>query len=124
MQLSGKRVLVVEDEMIVAMCLEDSLTSMGAEVVGPAMRLDAAVELARSEGLHGAVLDINLHGERSYPVADILQERGVPFVFATGYGHAEGYNGFNDVPVLKKPYRDSELASLLTAVMFRDPGRE
>lgn len=113
MTLTGKRVLVVEDEMLVAMNLEDLLIERGAEVVGPAMRLDTALDLARTERLDVAVLDINLHGGRSYPVAETLRERRIPFIFATGYGHAEGAEGYAEVPTLTKPYRASELAEAL-----------
>lgn len=117
MPLVGKRVLVVEDEMLVAMNLEDTLVDLGAEVVGPAMRLDTALELARIEQFDVAVLDINLHGGRSYPVAEALRERGLPFVFATGYGHAEGAEAFSDVAILVKPYRAEELADALKSAL-------
>jgi len=117
MQLEGRRVLVVEDEMLVALTLEDTLITMGAEVVGPAMRLDTAMDLARQEAIDLAVLDINLAGERSYEVARALQARGVPFVFATGYGHTDEAGVFAEVPVLTKPYRDSELAAALAKIM-------
>lgn len=113
MPLRGKRVLVVEDEMLVALNLEDLLVDLGAEVVGPAMRLETALDLARSERLDVAVLDINLHGGRSYPVAEVLRDRGLPFIFATGYGHAEGSEAFAHVPTLTKPYRSGELAAAL-----------
>ena len=79
--------LVVEDEVLVAMLIEDMLTELGFEVLGPAMRLDAA--LKNGEGtivFDLAVLDVNLANEQSFPVAHLLQERGIPFFFATGYG--------------------------------------
>lgn len=113
MTTAGRRVLVVEDEMLVAMNLEDDLLSLGYHVVGPAMRLEAALELARSAEIDVAVLDINLHGGRSYPVATLLQERGVPFVFATGYGHTEQIDAFAKVTTLTKPYRSEDLAKAL-----------
>lgn len=117
MTLAGTRVLVVEDEMLVAMNLEDLLIEMGAQVVGPAMRLDIALELARTEPIDVAVLDVNLHGGRSYPVAETLRARNVPFIFATGYGHAEGADAFADVPTLTKPYRNIELAEALMSAL-------
>lgn len=113
MTTRGKRILIVEDEMLVAMNLEDDLLSLGFEVVGPAMRLETALELARTAGIDGAVLDINLHGGRSYPVATILRDRGIPFIFATGYGHAEQVDAFADVTTLAKPYRTEDLAKAL-----------
>ncbi len=117
MTFEGVRVLVVEDEMLVAMNLEDMLVDMGAVVIGPAMRIDFALELAESEEIDIAVLDINLHGGRSYPVAEVLRRRGVPFLFATGYGHAEDEAGFADVPTLAKPYRRADLAAIVERVM-------
>ncbi|RYB01369.1 response regulator [Lichenibacterium ramalinae] len=80
------RVLIVEDEMMVAMLVEDMLVDMGFIVVGPAYRLGDGLRLAKSETLDVAVLDVNLKGARSFPIATVLTERGIPFVFATGYG--------------------------------------
>ncbi len=119
MTLEGRRVLVVEDEMLVAMNLEDMLGDLGIVVVGPAMRIDAALELAQTAVIDAAVLDINLHGGRSYPVAEVLRRRGVPFLFATGYGHVEDGSSFSDVPTLAKPYRSTELAATLRLVLGR-----
>jgi CheY-like chemotaxis protein len=84
--LSGKRILVVEDEFMIAEGLAGMLEQCGVEVVGPAPTVGAALALATTEDqLDCAILDINLRGQMSYPVADALQERGIPFVFATGY---------------------------------------
>jgi CheY-like chemotaxis protein len=83
-----KRVLVVEDEMTIALLIEDMLTDLGHEVVGLAMRLPQAMELAATAIVDLAILDVNLDGRMSFPVADLLSARGVPFVFATGYGSA------------------------------------
>jgi CheY-like chemotaxis protein len=112
-QLAGLRVLVVEDEMMVSMLIEDMLTDLGCAVVGPASRLDEAIELATSRELDCAVLDVNLGGQPIFPLADLLRERGYPFAFATGYGDA----GLRDVdrgtPVLQKPFREGDLARVL-----------
>jgi CheY-like chemotaxis protein len=113
--LAGKRILVVEDEALVAMMLEDMLADLGCEVVGPAMRLDEGLELARLNGLDAAVLDINLGGERSYPIADLLDARGVPLAFVTGYGHS-GRPGKAD-RVLQKPYREPQLRAVLAEML-------
>jgi len=113
--LAGKRILVVEDEALVAMMLEDLLADLGCEVVGPAMRLDEGLALARLNGLDAAVLDINLGGERSYPIADLLDARGVPIAFVTGYGHS-GRPGRSD-RVLQKPYREPQLRALLAEML-------
>ena len=111
--LNGLRVLVVEDEMMVSMLIEDMLTDLGCTVVGPAARLDEAIDLAKTHELDCAVLDVNLGGQPIVPLADVLREMGRPFAFATGYGDA----GLRDVdkgtPVLQKPFRESDLARIL-----------
>ena len=111
--LAGLRVLVVEDETMVSMLIEDMLTDLGCLVVGPASRLDEAIELATASELDCAVLDVNLGGQPIFPLADLLRERGRPFAFATGYGDA----GLRDVdrgtPVLQKPFREGDLARVL-----------
>ena len=83
--LSGRRVLVVEDETMVAWLLEDMLADLGCAVVGPAARVNQALAMLDAEAIDAAVLDVNLNGQMSYPVADALAARGVPFVFSTGY---------------------------------------
>ena len=112
-KLSGLRVLVVEDEMMVSMLIEDMLGDLGCTVVGPAARLDEALDLAKAGELDCAVLDVNLGGQPIFPLADVLREKGKPFAFATGYGDA----GLRDVdkgtPVLQKPFRESDLARVL-----------
>jgi len=112
-KLDGLRVLVVEDEMMVSMLIEDMLSDLGCIVVGPASRLDEAMELAHGGGIDCAVLDVNLGGQPIFPVADLLREKGWPFAFATGYGDA----GLRDVdlgsPVLQKPFRENDLARVL-----------
>lgn len=111
--LDGLRVLVVEDEMMVSMLIEDMLSDLGCQVVGPASRLEEAIALANAEELDCAVLDVNLGGQPIFPLADLLRERGAPFAFATGYGDA----GLRDVdqgsPVLQKPFREGDLARVL-----------
>jgi len=103
-RLTGRRVLVVEDEALVAMLVEDALLDAGAAVLGPAATVSEALLLLEQERPDVAVLDLNLAGETSTPVADVLAKRGVPFVVATGYG-AEGLPPSHaHVPVLAKPY--------------------
>jgi CheY-like chemotaxis protein len=84
--ISAKRVLVVEDEYLVAMDMSAYLEAAGAHVVGPASNVNAALEVLKRAELDGAILDVNLRGEMAYPVADALAARGIPFVFTTGYG--------------------------------------
>lgn len=103
------RVLVVEDEILVAINTEDALLDLGFEIAGTATRLGEAVRLAREEALDLAVLDVNLNGEMSFPAAWVLRARGIPFLFATGYGLEGIEPALADTPTLKKPYRLSEL---------------
>jgi CheY-like chemotaxis protein len=115
--LAGRRILVVEDEPVVAMALEDMLLDLGCVVVGPALGLRRAMELAMVETLDGAVLDINLGGDRSFPVAEILGARAVPFLFATGYGHQGLEPPFTNSPILAKPYSLASLERSLSDIM-------
>lgn len=113
MALAQKRVLVVEDESVVSMMIEDYLEELGCEVAGAAARLGDALAMARALDLELAVLDVNLAGELSYPVADVLRERGVPFLFATGYGVAGLPDALSGAPVLQKPFRREHLAKAM-----------
>ncbi|MDM9628454.1 response regulator [Rhizobium sp. S152] len=107
------RILIVEDEMLVAMLLEDVVMDLGHEVVGPAMRLEAALLAAEEEQFDFAILDINLAGKQSFPVADRLRERSIPFMFASGYGARGLEEAYRTVPVLQKPYSQAQLEALL-----------
>jgi DNA-binding response OmpR family regulator len=107
------KILIVEDEMLVAMFIEDAITDLGHQVVGPAMRLDKALAAARCEQFDFAILDINLAGEQSFPVADILTQRGIPFMFASGYGVAGLIERYRHVPVLQKPFDPSQLEAIV-----------
>lgn len=109
--LAGKRILVVEDEFLVAAMIEDALCELEAVVVGPAATLAQGLRLAQEEPLDAAILDVNLNGERSDAIADVLAARNIPFVRATGYGEAAGrrYGG----TVLDKPYSMEMLAAAL-----------
>ncbi len=99
-----KRVLLVEDEPVIAMDLEMILRDAGYVVVGPATRLAQAMRMAEEEALDGAVLDINLNGERVFGVADVLARRNVPFVFVTGYDRSILPDGLARRPLVRKPY--------------------
>jgi CheY-like chemotaxis protein len=105
----GRRVLVVEDEAMVAMLVEDMLTELGHSVVGPAMRLDRALPLAREAEFDFAILDVNLGGQLSYPVAEVLRARGIPFIFATGYGRNGVEDAYRDTITLMKPFERSDV---------------
>jgi CheY-like chemotaxis protein len=120
--LSGLRLLVVEDEALVAMQLEDMLDELGCVVVDVAGTVSRGVALAGDAGLRldGAILDVNLGGEQVYPVAERLAERGVPFVFCTGYGLAGISGEFAHVPTLSKPYSQRQLHDLLVAGLVEE----
>jgi CheY-like chemotaxis protein len=105
----GRQVLLVEDEMVIVVLIEDALLRLGAEVVGPVARLDAALRLAREAPIDAAVLDINIRGGKSYPVADALAGRGIPFVFCSGYGDWALEERYRDRPRLAKPFSSSDL---------------
>jgi CheY-like chemotaxis protein len=110
------RILVVEDEMLVAMSIEDMLLELGHEVAGLASRLGPALALARDSRFDAAMLDVNLAGEPSFPVADLLIGRGIPFLFATGYGRQGIEERYRDHPMLQKPFRTEELGAGLAAI--------
>jgi CheY-like chemotaxis protein len=99
-----RRVLVVEDEMLVAMLVEDILEELGLEVAGVCTHLDQALKLAASEAVDFVILDVNLDGKRSFPVADILRARNIPFVFATGYGAKALEAEYANAQTIAKPF--------------------
>jgi CheY-like chemotaxis protein len=113
---AGLRVLLVEDEIMVALLLEDMLAELGHTVMGPVARLDKALGMAQSEAFDLAFLDVNLDGEQVYPVAEVLAARGIPFVFVTGYGREGLRPPYGDRPTLQKPFRRHDLAQLLAKV--------
>ena len=115
--LQGRRVLLVEDAFLIADALAKLLTAQGVEVVGPVGQLDDALALATSERLDAAILDINLHGELSYPVVDALQERGVPVVFATGYASTVIPAAYAEVQRWEKPFDYTTLARALPSLI-------
>jgi DNA-binding response OmpR family regulator len=104
-ELNGLRVLVVEDSLLVADAIADMLQSFGCEVVGPAAHVKPALTMVRAEHLDGAVLDVNLGGEHCFPIAAELQERGIPFIFLTGYASGTVVPPqFRDTPRIDKPF--------------------
>ncbi|GGH28131.1 hypothetical protein GCM10007036_37150 [Alsobacter metallidurans] len=107
---SGLRVLVVEDELLVALALEDILNDMGCEIVGPFSHLEEAEAQARSAELDAAILDVNVRGRLIYPVAEILGERGVPVLFCSGYADTPVLPApFRSLPQVAKPYDEAAL---------------
>ena len=108
-----RRVLVVEDEVLVGMLIEEMLQALGCELVALATHLDEALSLAHTARFDFAVLDINLNGKQSFPVADVIRTRGLPFVFATGYGSRILSEPYTDTPILQKPFSLDELRRTL-----------
>lgn len=110
------RVLLVEDEIVIAVMLEDMLAELGHKVIGPVARLDKAVAMAQQEAVDVAILDVNLRGKEVYPVADALAARRIPFIFCTGYGKAGLHARYDGRPALQKPFQRHSLRELLAQV--------
>lgn len=115
--LKARRILVVEDEMLVCMMIEAMLADLGCIVVGPAANIEQALRLARDAEIDIALLDLNLNGAKSTPVADALVARDVPFAFATGYGIDGLPDRHRAIPVVGKPLDEEELVATLTALL-------
>lgn len=113
---TGLRVLVVEDESLIAILIEGMLEDLGHTVVGMAPNLGKALELAQLDGLDVAILDVNVDGQESYPVADALAARRVPVVFATGYAASRLRAPYGDAFVLQKPFVQRDLQAAIGTV--------
>jgi two-component sensor histidine kinase/DNA-binding response OmpR family regulator len=114
---NDKRVLLVEDEPLVSMMLADMLSDFGHKVDGPYSRCSDAILAAKSNSLQAGILDVNLGGEKTYAVADILTDRKIPFVFVTGYGPDSIVPAFAHAPVLQKPIEAAKLHALLQQIV-------
>jgi CheY-like chemotaxis protein len=117
---AGKRVLVVEDELMIRMLLQDMLADLGHTLAGEAGRIEDAVALARQGEFDIAILDVNLNGQPISPVVEVLLERGVPFVFATGYGQRGVPEPYRGSPTLQKPFQADALAEAINAASAVD----
>lgn len=115
--LQGTRVLIVEDESRVAMMLEMLLGDIGCVVAGMSGRLEDALAKAKSLEFDVALLDVNLDGESSWPVAEAIAGRGLRFVFATGYGSNSLPEALRGSPLLRKPYRVGDIERALQAAL-------
>ncbi|HIJ61706.1 MAG TPA: response regulator [Rhodospirillaceae bacterium] len=118
--MNKHRALVAEDNVLALIGLEDLLADHGIDIVGPASTVTEALALADSEVIDIAVLDVNLHNQMVYPVADLLSGRGIPVIFLTGYLPEEILpSHYLDMPSLQKPYDDSALIALIQATLDR-----
>jgi CheY-like chemotaxis protein len=115
----AKRILVVEDELMIRMLLEDMLGELGYTVTAEAARIEEALDAAKNADFDIAILDVNLNGQPISPVADALVARGMPFVFATGYGERGLPEPYRDRPTLKKPFQMDGLKQMLQIALDR-----
>lgn len=118
---SGRRVLVVEDESLVAMLLETILSDMGCEIVGPASNVQDGLRVAsQATALDAALLDVNVAGQKVFPIAEALKARGVPFVFSTGYGESGLPEIWRGNPTIQKPFTEAAIHdALMNALNLR-----
>lgn len=117
--LSGRRILVVEDEMVIVMMIESMLGDLGCESVTTAATVPQAIGLIAGQPFDAAMLDVNLKGDNSRPVADALAARGVPFFFSTGNGGHHTMDGYGDRAILRKPFQYEDLAAIFTGLLYR-----
>jgi CheY-like chemotaxis protein len=111
------RILIVEDEMLVGMLLEDMLLEIGHEVAGMAARVSSALPLVETLDFELAILDVNLAGEMSFPIADALADKGLPYMFATGYGRQGIAPRHAHRQVISKPFSSKELKTAIIATL-------
>jgi CheY-like chemotaxis protein len=117
LEMSGRRVLVVEDESLVAMLLETMLEDMGCVPVGPAATIDEALKLVDSETFDAALLDVNVAGQPVFPVARALEARGIPLVFSTGYGEGGLPEAWRGRPTVQKPFTEAVIGDALMSAL-------
>lgn len=116
------RILVVDDEPLIAMLLGDWLEELGCDMIGPAESVGTALDFTGSMTLDGAILDVTLGHETSYPVAEALRERAVPFAFATGHDGSDLDDRFKGAPLLPKPFDFAQVKAVVAALLERRPG--
>jgi CheY-like chemotaxis protein len=115
--LFGRRVLLIEDEMLILIMIEDMLADLGCTSITTAATVDQALALIDAEIFDVAMLDMNLNGDKTFAVADALAVRNVPFVFSTGYSGPNIRDDHRDRPILKKPFMDAQLVEVLTRLL-------
>jgi CheY-like chemotaxis protein len=119
--LAGRRILVVEDEMLVLMNIELALSDLGCSTIIVAATVSQALALLSQQSFDVALLDVNLAGEKSYPVADALSERGIPFAFSTGCSDHGLRADFDSRPILRKPYVRARFEAVLRQLLSSAP---
>ena len=119
-RLSELRVLLVEDESLIAMLIEDTLFDLDCQAVSVAPTVADALDKLASTEFDIAILDVNLNGSQSYPIAEVLVRKHIPFIFSTGYGASGVPEAFRAVPVLVKPFRAGDVARSLEAALKAD----
>jgi CheY-like chemotaxis protein len=113
----SRRILVVEDEFMVALMMEQMLEELGCTVVGPAGGVEEALEIAAREPIDAALLDVNLHGVTAFPVADELARRKIPFAFVTAFGPDYDFGSHRRHPVIAKPFRVDDVKTVLDTLL-------
>lgn len=121
--MRARRIAVVEDETLIAMMVEDFLADLGWDVVEVAVTADRAMAIAEHADIDAAVLDVNLNGQSTFAAADLLSQRCIPFVFATGYGRDGVADRFRNVPTLTKPFHRDELDRALRLAIAENVDR-
>jgi two-component SAPR family response regulator len=122
MSLLGKRILIMEDEFFLALCVGQVLEEQGCAVIGPATSVQEGLDLVEKAKVDGAILDINLNGEMVYPVAKELMDRNIPFVFTTGYRPLDLPSFYYGIPRLEKPVEAGLFIRTLKKVLGKGAG--
>jgi CheY-like chemotaxis protein len=117
MTAERRRVLLVEDEVLITLLLQDMLLDLQCDVADAPASLDDALSAARNGAFDLALVDLNLHGKLTYPVADLLKARQIPFIFVTGYGSAALQPAYASTPVLEKPFHRKDLEEIIARVL-------
>jgi CheY-like chemotaxis protein len=117
MMTKPKRFLLIEDEALILLNVKSMIAELGWEVAETAAKLDSALELAQSGSFDAAIVDINLEGAMTYPVADILRQRAIPFAFTTGYGRSAINHSYSEVPILQKPFSSDQLRAVVNRLL-------
>jgi DNA-binding response OmpR family regulator len=114
---SQKRILIIEDEVMMGFLLDDMLTLLGYDIAGLAQSINDANEQIEHESFDAAILDVNLNGQKTFGLAAQLQEKNVPFLFSTGYDKGSLPEAFRGLPTLQKPYNQTQLGNLLNELL-------